>query len=178
MVSSEGSVVVKVHPVGIRRESIPIPPVDEVTRYVEAGVLKLGLEYRVVTEEMLREHYGDDTSSAQLLDDALAGTGQTLEDQGFSLHVFHGSREYLRFDDFGDNPHYHYITPGSHHYVVAHDGIANGSLLGWAIGVLRERAGPMLRNAGATEAADALDIEALHAALDRVEAMWKEATSR
>lgn len=171
--------MVNVHSFGTRRESVPIPPDDAVTTYFDGGSVRVGLEYRRVTDAVLRDHYGADTASADLLDAATAEAGgATLDDEGFSLHVFAGDGERLRFDDFGDNPHYHYIVPGSHHVVVAHDDVAHGPLLPWALGALRTRAAEMLRHAGAGTAADGLDAGQLGRALDDAEAAWKDATRR
>ena len=42
------------------------------------------------------------------------GRPDVIEDEGVSLHVCDGETgaEYLRFDVFVKEPHYHYIVPG------------------------------------------------------------------
>lgn len=171
--------VTTIHAPGVRRESVPIPPDDEVTTYVDAGSLRLGLEYRVVTDAALRDHYGADAKSAELLETSMLASGaESFADEGQSLHVFVGADEFLRFDDFGDNPHYHYITPRSHHYVVAHDAVANGGLLRWSLGVLRGRWREMLTNAGVADVDALATEEEWVRALDQIEALWLEGAAQ
>lgn len=110
----------------------PLPPEPEHTTYVDAGPVSVGVEYRVVDVPK-------------------------LTDRGFSLHVCDRATgaEYLRFDLFEDEPHYHYIRPGRENRVVLYDANACGPMFDWAVTCLRERLPAMLRYAGADELAEA-----------------------
>src|SRR6185437_166733 len=141
---------------GIRRETVPIAPVEENTVYVTVGPLSVGIEYRVLTTSMLEEHYKEQ----DILDVTLAEFGSIdgIDDSGVSLHVFDGEHgtEHLRFDAFGD-PHYHYIHPGSHHEVHMFDYFANGDMTEWALEAIASRTKEMLEHAGAGELASRVD---------------------
>ena len=148
--------------IGTRYEGSPVPPVPEHTRYVVAGPLVIGVEPRQVDASVIAATYGDIT---------VRGAGNDtpqppiLEDRGLTLHVCDATNgaEYLRFDLFDDNPHYHYIHPGKHHLVVPFDRAACGDMRAWAVSCLRSRLRPMLEAAGAADLAARLtphDVEA------------------
>ena len=90
--------------------AIPPQPVDpENTRWFAAGVITIGVEYRDVDPEGLVETYKDNPDQlAELIERSPEGG---FSDEGVSLHVAEtdGGHEYLRFDVFDDEPHYHYI---------------------------------------------------------------------
>jgi hypothetical protein len=95
-------------------------------------------------------------------------------DVGVSIHVLAADdgHEYLRFDVFDGDPHYHYIRPsGDHNQVIGYDAAANGDMLPWAIGCLTTRLADMLREAGGGEVAARLNPGGLDAAIDQVATM-------
>lgn len=148
---------------GVIEGKEPIPPDPEKTTYIDVGVLSIGVEYREVDAESIFEYVEDlrlnyPDKYAELGLDSREPT--IIEDVGVSLHVcYQPTRvEYLRFDCFQHNPHYHYITPGYSNRVVAFDTNAHGPLLPWTLGLLRdkERLSEMLRYAGAADLADEL----------------------
>lgn len=76
--------------------------------------------------------------------------------RGPSIHVFSADRkkEFLRFDLFGGELHYHYIHDGPQHNTVwGYDADANGPMLDWVIRSLDERLPAMLRRSGEAELA-------------------------
>jgi hypothetical protein len=134
--------------IGTHYDGAPVPPVPERTRYTDAGALTIGVEYRHVDDAVIAATYGDIA-----VRQAGGDTPQPpiLRDEGLTLHVCDARTgdEYLRFDLFDDNPHYHYIRPGAHHLVVPFDRAACGDMRSWAVECLRSRLRPMLGFAGA-----------------------------
>jgi hypothetical protein len=151
----------------------PQPPDANQTTYHEAGPLSIGVEYRVVDQDALRETYKDDPAHLAELERESPTGGFSAE--GLSLHVVstEDGHEYLRFDLFDDPPHYHYVHPvnsqGEHrNHVVEYDAVANGPMLDWALERLRTRLPEMLASAGAPESVTAIDSAQLADLLDRV----------
>jgi hypothetical protein len=139
-----------------------VPPVPQHTRYVAAGALSVGVEYRHLDASVIAATYGE-IAVRQAGDDT--PQPPIVQDEGLTLHVCDAAdgAEYLRFDLFADNPHYHYIHPGDHHVVVPYDRAACGDVRAWAVACLRTRLRPMLELAGATSLAARLcdgDIDA------------------
>ncbi len=95
-----------------------------------------------------------------------------MEDRGWSVHVCDAATgaEYLRFDVFEGDPHYHYIHPGDHHFVVPFDRAASGDMTEWAIECLRRRLPEMLEHAGASDLAARVDRAQLEAAIPELRA--------
>ena len=80
--------------------------------------------------------------------------------------------EYVRFDVFDGEPHYHYVhRPDAEHEiannVIDFDVVAHGDMLPWAIGCLRVRLPEMLRAVGDRVAA-AVDPDVVERAVDEV----------
>ena len=150
-----------------RYDVMPIPPVEAQTRWFDAGALRIGVEFRLLNEAIAA---ASETAPAEGFDGAdLAG----LDDRGVSLHVCgpvdDTLREVLRFDCFDEDPHYHYVDwRGKSNEVLHLDPVADGDPLAWALERLRTRLPQMLRRAGAAEAADAVEPEAIEAALPRI----------
>ena len=98
-----------------------------------------------------------------------------------SLHVFDAAdgHEYVRFDVFDADPHYHYNHRGPEvvNNVVEFDVIAHGDMLPWALDRIRTRLPEMLTEAGGTHLVDGLDQAAIEQALERVAPMAEEAQS-
>jgi hypothetical protein len=158
-------------PVGLRFDVSPIAPVPEATTHIEAGPVTFGVEYRILTDEEVDAAIPAELRESAGIDDARPAGG--LQDEGVSVHVFDsGSRdEFLRFDSFGDDPHYHYIFPGSHNIVVGFDVAALGDFHDWTFSRLRLRLPDMLREAGQPELADQVVLRAEDVArgIDEVE---------
>jgi hypothetical protein len=115
---------------------------------------------------------------ARVLGDARGVIGE----RGASLHVFSAdrSKEYVRFDNFQNGPHYHYILNDLQHNVVwGYDPDMNGPMLPWAISAIRNRLPALLRRAGATELAERVEREGFDAsALQKVEQAMTAAWER
>ena len=76
---------------------MPIPPIETNTRYFKAGPITIGVEYRLLNDELVNQHMTSEQQQIELPDN--------IDDRGVSLHVFgaHDSGEqleYLRFDCF------------------------------------------------------------------------------
>jgi hypothetical protein len=144
-------------------------------------VLEIGVEWRDVSPEALEALYAHDDELLVALRHASPEGGFT--DRGISLHV-RGSAdgfEYLRFDVFEDEPHYHYIhrvDGATANRVVMFDTIANGDMLTWAFERLRCHAPEMLRAAGAGYLADDLAPEILVGAVDQIAVLVQQTRSR
>jgi hypothetical protein len=170
----------RLHPIGVRRDAVPIPPVKENTTYVQAGAVALGVEYRQLNDDIVNAHAASDPNVARVVaaaEKVLKKDGEAYNGQGVSIHVFdaHTDDEYLRFDDFDDDPHYHYITPGSHQVGVGFDRDANGDYLEWVYRSLGERMVEMLQCAGASELAAQIDQATIRRALSEVKDVVRHA---
>ena len=151
----------------------PQPPVLENTRVLAAGNVTFGVEYRMVDPTSLQATYsGNDEHLAELFE---RWPGGGFTDQGVSIHVWGADdgHEYLRFDVFDDEPHYHYNHPGAEvvNNVIDFDTVALGPMLPWVLTCLRTRLGPMLVEAGGAHLADALDTAVIDEVLREVEVM-------
>jgi len=163
-------------PIGKVYNIAPQPPDAAHTRWVPAGAITIGVEYRDVTPEALEELYGDDPDQlAELLAKSPDGG---FADEGVSLHVCgaEDGHEYLRFDVFDGEPHYHYVhkvPPGGEvvNQVVDYDVAGHGEMLTWAFACLRTRLPVMLPLAGGADLVARLDQSVLDAALAEVEPM-------
>ncbi len=155
--------------IGRRELRAPIPPIPENTTWFPAGAVTFGVEYRVLDEELLESFHQDPSFETQV----------THDESGVSIHVSgtEGGEEYLRFDCFDEAPHYHYIIPEEQHQLwVPFDTAANGPALAWTLTCLRERLGPMLRQAGADDLAESYDVAVVNAVLDDVERAARSST--
>lgn len=146
---------------------LPIPPVTAHTRWFEAGAVRVGVEYRLLDDAIAAAHMSVVDGGEKY------AQAEGLADSGVSLHVFAEQdgewREFLRFDCFGEDPHYHYISSRDRMNDMVHvDPIADGDALAWALERIRTRLPQMLARAGAPEVARRLDAAALEAALPRV----------
>ena len=80
-------------------------------------------------------------------------------DGGASLHVLGSDDrvEYLRFDCFDNEPHYHYIRAAEgRNIVVRFDNVAEGDPLDWTVSRVRHRLPDMLEHVGATQLAESV----------------------
>ena len=152
----------------------PIPPDPEHTTWVPAGGLSIGVEYRLLDDAEIEANYAG--RALDEIRDMLKD--RVVQDNGVSLHVAgaHDGHEYLRFDLFEQDPHYHYIEPsGERQTIVQYDRVAMGEMLPWALHQLRHRLEPMLERAGGAELVAKVDRAGLDAGLVRVEALAREA---
>lgn len=148
-------------------QSLPVPHEVENTTLYAAGSVTVGLEYRV---------FDPQAEAAKLTPAEIAAAGpdslfnQTETDRGVCVHVFatDGLAEYLRFDCFLGEPHYHYIVPGDGNMLVHFDEAANGPMLDWVLDALGHRLRSMLQQVGADDIATGLDEGALARALDEL----------
>lgn len=155
----------------------PIPPDPEHTTYVDCGALRIGVEYRLLDDQELAAHYEGEAMDE--IQDHLE-EGQVVQDNGVSIHVLgaEDGHEYLRFDCFDQEPHYHYIEPsGEKQTIIEFDRIAHGEMLPWAFAQLRERLVPMLEHAGGGALVGGLDRSRFEAALPEVETLARNAAA-
>ena len=157
----------------------PQPPVEANNHKLAAGALTFGVEYRDLDPESLRATYaGNEAQLAEL--EARSPEGGFF-DTGVSIHVCgtDDGYEYVRFDVFDDEPHYHYVhrhDDGTvENQVIDFDPTANGDMLPWAIGCLRDRLPEMLEAAGGARLIAELDMDVIGPALDAVAAMAADA---
>jgi len=137
-------------------------------RVAASGGVRIGVEYRLLTDAI--------AAAAQLVaanGDVPGVEAGSVDDRGVSLHVVARQdgedREFLRFDCFQEDPHYHYVSWRDKSNEMIHlDPVADGDPLAWALDRLRSRIQPMLTRAGAGDVADTLDLTAVHAALPRI----------
>ena len=154
---------------------MPIPPDDAATRFVDAGALRIGVEYRFLDDAELRANYGGDAAAMDEIDANRPAAG--IEDEGVSIHVFgDDGREYLRFDMFDAGPHYHYVAhERGENVIVDYDPVALGEMLPWTLAQLRTRLVPMLERAGAAELAARVDGDVLESSRVEVEGLVETA---
>ncbi len=103
-----------------------IPIMEHHTRWFDAGPVSIGVEARALGDENMMV-------------------------RGPSIHVCNAdrSKEYIRFDVFGEVLHYHYCLPEADHNILwGYDPDVNGPMIPWACNALRSRLATMLRAAG------------------------------
>ncbi|MGH0032914.1 MAG: DUF7700 domain-containing protein [Myxococcota bacterium] len=150
-----------------RYDVMPIPPVEARTEFIDAGAVRFGVEYRLLTDAIAA------ASAAVAARGDVSAEGQSFDDRGVSIHVYgvddEGAREYLRFDCFDEDPHYHYVSWKAKTNEMIHiDPVAEGDPLRWTLERLRTRLPQMLARAGAEHVARRLDARRVDEALPRV----------
>lgn len=148
-------------PLGVTYEIDPLPLVAEDTTMFPAGAVTIGVEYRRVDGDVLTAGFGADLVAQQ---------NATIDTSGVSLHVLgtDDGKEYLRFDCFDEDPHYHYILWGTKQTIVPFDLAAGGDMLTWALTAIGERVDTMLTFAGASELAMRVDKQLVRTTLKEV----------
>jgi hypothetical protein len=134
---------------GISFDIMPIPPVSEHCVTVEAGPTTFVVESRLLTNEVLRT----------LPEAAVDAGGTVYDDFGGTVHVCDAvdGVEYLRFDCFDSEPHYHYINRAQGENLICRiDEVAEGDPIEWTVERLKGRLPEMLDLAGATQLARAV----------------------
>lgn len=157
---------------GIRYDVMPIPMVPEHCIPVAAGPVQLVVESRHLTNQILHETYADNPDVEATIH---------FDDFGASLHVCGpDGLEYLRFDCFENEPHYHYIDQGHQaNTVVRIDELAVGDPIEFSLNCVARHLPAMLRHTGNAELADAAaarmhDVEV---AVDRVRELMQRANA-
>jgi hypothetical protein len=157
----------------------PQPPVAENTLTLQAGPVVFGVEYRSVDPEALHATYAGNADHLAELEARSPLGGFT--DEGVSIHVSGAidGWEYLRFDVFDDEPHYHYVhrtVDGTVvNQVIDFDVVAHGDVLDWTISRLRTRLPQMLCAAGGEMVALDLDAAVTTSVVDEVERLARAA---
>ena len=130
---------------GIHYKVQPEPMDPAACTSFDAGAVQLILEYRSLDPESLARSYADRPEDlAEIL--RLSPEGG-FTDAGVSIHVVAAKdgHEYLRFDVFKGDPHYHYVHPTNDcNHWVPFDPIAGGDMFTFAMTCLRERLDPLI----------------------------------
>jgi hypothetical protein len=175
-------------PVGQRYPILPLPHIAEQTEMIPAGVLTIGVGYRVL-DEATAKAYLDEVGYERVGGD---GVERRYEgrDAGVCLHVFGPPSatstgatapagdlvEYVRFDCFDDEPHYHYVYNAERAQDrVFLDPTLEGDPMAWALERLRNRMPDVLRKVGAPDVAEQVDPAAIEAAIPAVVAAVERA---
>lgn len=164
--------------IGVVYNMVAQPPSEQDTTWFDAGAVVIGVEFRDVQADDLLDLYKDDPAQLkELLEKSPEGG---FADNGVSLHVSDAQdrHEYLRFDVFDNEPHYHYIHKATDpiiNNVVTFDPFACGDMFPFAIRCLRERLPEMLPRAGAAHLVDQIDAVVLNAVVDEVEMLASDA---
>ncbi len=164
--------------IGVVYNMAPQPPSETDTTWFPAGAITIGVEFRDVNPDDLLELYRDDPDQLKELLEKSPDGGFT--DNGVSLHVRDATsgHEYLRFDVFDNEPHYHYIHDSTDpiiNNVVVFDPYASGDMFPFAINCLRNRLATMLPRAGAADLATKVDPTVVNAVVDEVERVARRA---
>jgi hypothetical protein len=133
-----------------------------------------------VDPESLAKTYADDPAQLAELEEKSPEGG--FSDEGVSIHVCgtEDGHEYVRFDVFDDEPHYHYIhrtPPGAEvvNNVIDFDTAAHGEMLPWAIECLRTRLPAMLTEAEGGHLVPQLDTDLVGRVIDEVQRIAEQA---
>lgn len=159
---------IEAYRIGRSYEVMPIAMVPEACVRVPAGPVTFVVEARRLTDERIISS-AQDQGRIDAIDD-LNG----VDDGGASLHVLGTADglEYLRFDCFDHDPHYHYVrNTAQTNVVVRLDTFAEGDPRLWTLARVRTRLPEMLSYADGEElafAARAAQAE-IDAALPEVE---------
>lgn len=139
----------------------PMAPDADHTTWLDAGALRIGVEYRELDPEKLADYYdGDDLAEVEQ-----ESPDGGFADQGVSVHIesVADDHEYIRFDMFDDEPHYHYVDKAAGtNTLIGFDRAANGDMVSWVLRQLDTQLGPMLEAAGAAHVAASLGSDAGH----------------
>jgi hypothetical protein len=167
--------------------AIPVEPFSpEFSQFFEAGAITIALEYRNITPATVRASYKaayPGKNFEELYDTLSQSTlgHEGVAASGFSIHVLStdDQHEYLRFDCFDQDAHYHYLPPSRTNEPVANrvvplDVAANGDALSWALRALRYQLPAMLTMADGSALVRALNEKAVTASVDEIERALKD----
>jgi hypothetical protein len=145
---------------------MPIPPVEAQSECFDAGPVTIWVEYRLLDDAI---------AAAHTVVEGFEGSVESIDDRGVSLHVFGepapgGERiEYLRFDCFDEDPHYHYVSYEHQTNEMVHlEKAAMGDPLEWALERIRTRLPQMLQRAGASGLAARVEAPCVEEVLPKV----------
>lgn len=165
--------------IGVAYNIPPQPPVEANTEWFPAGAVTIGVEYRALDPDSLVETYKDNPEQLREMLEKSPDGGFT--DQGVSLHVKGTAEdhEYLRFDVFDGEPHYHYVHNDPNeiiNHVVGFDTAAHGDdMMDFAIDCIRNRMPAMLPKASGAHLVSQLDTKLIGQVMDKVEALARKA---
>jgi hypothetical protein len=131
---------------GNRYSQLPIPMVSEHCIPVDAGAVQLVVESRTLTNQIVEDTFHGAVDASISFDDF-----------GATLHVCGTADglEYLRFDCFENEPHYHYIDQADGaNTVVRIDELAVGDPIEFSLACVEHHLPDMLRNCGVADLAD------------------------
>jgi hypothetical protein len=154
---------------GNRFEVMPIPMVADHCITVDAGAVQLVVESRRLTNEIIEDTYhGGNEKDVH------------FDDYGATLHVCGTADglEYLRFDCFENEPHYHYIQQGvGANVVVRIDELAVGDPIEFSLACVVDHLPDMLRNCGVADLADEVSgqLDAVRDGVDAVRELMAKA---
>ncbi|HQV56546.1 MAG TPA: hypothetical protein PKV27_00940 [Ilumatobacteraceae bacterium] len=114
---------------------------------IPAGPVTFVVEARSLTQKALLDNERD----RAVTDGGIGDNYADLLDGGASLHVLGADDrlEYLRFDCFDNEPHYHYIDNANQgNTIVRFDNIAEGDPLVWTVRTVGTRLAAMLDYVG------------------------------
>ena len=145
---------------------MPIPPIEAHSELFEAGPVTIWVEYRLLDAAI---------AAAHTVTEGYDGNVETINDRGVSLHVFGepspGAEriEFLRFDCFDEDPHYHYVSYAQQTNEMVHlEPAAMGDPLEWAMDRIRTRLAQMLARAGNEGLASRVVSREIEAVLPKV----------
>lgn len=145
---------VEAYRLGREYRVMPIPIDWNHTVEIAAGPVAFVVEARALTRDAIV-----DNERAQGITDGLEHDYADLDDSGASLHVLGADDrlEYLRFDCFDHEPHYHYVDQAAQsNTVVRFDDVAEGDPLEWTVRVVGSRLAEMVAHVGNTHLAEAV----------------------
>ena len=154
---------------GNRFEQLPIPMVTEHCIPVDAGAVQLVVESRVLTNEIIQGAFNN-----------VVDAGIPFDDFGATLHVCgtDDGLEYLRFDCFENEPHYHYIEQATGaNTVMRIDELAVGDPIDFSLACVEHHLADMLRHCGVAGLADevASQPDRVNAAIVEVRELMRKA---
>ena len=164
---------VEPYQLGLAFRAPMIAPVPDRCVSRPAGPLRFVVEARHLDDRAVSGNLGDEPGE----DDTV------FDDFGPTLHVYGADDgiEHLRFDCFAHKPHYHYVHgDGAVNTVCRIDQFAEGDVVEWTIGRLRERLPEMLEHCDVTGLAEQVRghrVEVL-AAVEEVASTLREAGRR
>lgn len=145
---------------------MPIPPIEAHSEKFEAGPVTIWVEYRLLDDAIAAAHQANVGFDGKI---------DQISDCGVSLHVFGEPQpgaeriEYLRFDCFDEDPHYHYVSYAKSTNEMVHiEPAAMGDPLEWAMDKIRTRLPQMLTRAGGEDLASRVDPAAVEQVLPKV----------
>ena len=158
---------IEAYQLGRSYDVMPIPMDPAFCVEVSAGPLVFVVESRRLSDEAINVNALERDHPDQTYD-----TG--IDDGGACVHVLgaEDSLEWLRFDCFDLEPHYHYVrNEAQSNQVVRFDQFAEGDPQVWTLQRLRSNLPAMLRYAGAEQLADQVTGSDLTVAVDEVAAI-------